>query len=214
MAIQHDELMDRIYASTRHVYDLSRKYYLLGRDAMIEGIDAQPGQVVCEVGCGTARNLVKASKRYLNAKFCGLDASKLMLETAQGNLRRAGMTSVPLAHGFAEAFDPADVFPASHAEIDHFIFPFSLTMIPPWREALDHCWDKLPVGGSIHTVDFGEMRSWPAVLRRPFMAFLAAFHVKPNAEIHSWGNGKVNANVSQTVIWGEYSVVTRITKTG
>ncbi|HWU72526.1 MAG TPA: SAM-dependent methyltransferase, partial [Sphingomonas sp.] len=29
--------MDAIYRSQRHFYDLTRKYYLLGRDALIEG---------------------------------------------------------------------------------------------------------------------------------------------------------------------------------
>ena len=29
-------LMDRIYRRQRHVYDLTRKYYLLGRDELIE----------------------------------------------------------------------------------------------------------------------------------------------------------------------------------
>ena len=31
-------LMDRIYRRQRHVYDVTRKYYLLGRDELIEGL--------------------------------------------------------------------------------------------------------------------------------------------------------------------------------
>ena len=210
---KHGDMMDRIYASTRHVYDLSRRYYLFGRDLMIRNIEAQPGQVVCEVGCGTARNLVQASKLYPDAKFCGLDASKLMLETARANLNRAGLKQVPLAHAYAESFDPAQLFPAGYDRLDHVIFPFSLTMIPPWQEALTHCWDRLEPGGSLHVADFGELEQWPGFARRPFLAFLAAFHVTPNAAIHDWGQGLANASLEQKRIWGGYSVVTKIVKT-
>lgn len=212
MSNQHGELMDRIYASTRHIYDLSRKYYLVGRDQMIANIGAQPGQVICEVGCGTARNMIKAARLYPEAKVCGLDASKLMLQTARSNLDRAGLERVPLTHGYAENFDPATVFPDGYQKIDHFIFPFSLSMIPPWQDALQHCWDRLEPGGSLQIVDFGELDGWPAIARRPFLAFLAAFHVSPNTEIHDWGQGLPGAQVEQQIIWGAYSVVTKIVK--
>ena len=36
----HAALMDGVYRWQRHVYDVTRKYYLLGRDRMIEGLDA------------------------------------------------------------------------------------------------------------------------------------------------------------------------------
>ncbi len=35
----HAELMDGVYRYQRHVYDLTRKYYLLGRDRLIDGLD-------------------------------------------------------------------------------------------------------------------------------------------------------------------------------
>ncbi|MDH4412604.1 MAG: SAM-dependent methyltransferase, partial [Rhizobium sp.] len=35
----HADRMDRMYRYQRHIYDLSRKYYLLGRDHMIAGLD-------------------------------------------------------------------------------------------------------------------------------------------------------------------------------
>ena len=31
----HDQLMDSVYRYQRHIYDLSRKYYLLGRNGLI-----------------------------------------------------------------------------------------------------------------------------------------------------------------------------------
>ena len=57
-------LMDRMYRRQRHIYDLSRKYYLLGRDEAIARLDPAPGDGVLEIGCGTGRNLIKAAQAY------------------------------------------------------------------------------------------------------------------------------------------------------
>ena len=51
-------LMDRIYRRQRHVYDVTRKYYLLGRDALIDRLEPPVDGRVLEIGCGTARNLI------------------------------------------------------------------------------------------------------------------------------------------------------------
>ncbi|MEI7861219.1 MAG: hypothetical protein WCJ21_01255, partial [Planctomycetota bacterium] len=31
--------MDRMYRMTRHIYDITRRYYLLGRDRMLEEVE-------------------------------------------------------------------------------------------------------------------------------------------------------------------------------
>ena len=49
------EDMDRMYRLQRYFYDATRKYYLLGRDRLLNEMDIQPGQHVLEAGCGTAR---------------------------------------------------------------------------------------------------------------------------------------------------------------
>jgi S-adenosylmethionine-diacylgycerolhomoserine-N-methlytransferase len=63
------DLMNRIYRHQRHVYDFTRKYYLLGRDRVIAGIDAHDGARVLEIGCGTGRNLIMAARKYPGARF-------------------------------------------------------------------------------------------------------------------------------------------------
>ena len=78
--------MDRIYRQQRHVYDVTRKYYLLGRDRLIRRLDPPAGGRVLEIGCGTARNLIVAARAYPDVRFFGIDISSEMLETA----RRAG----------------------------------------------------------------------------------------------------------------------------
>ena len=57
------EEMDAMYRWTRYVYDLTRKYYLLGRDRLIDEMELQPGDRVLEIGCGTARNLIRLARQ-------------------------------------------------------------------------------------------------------------------------------------------------------
>ena len=60
----HDQAvaMDNMYRFTRHIYDLTRHYYLLGRDQLLEEVVTGPDTATLEVGCGTARNLIKLGK--------------------------------------------------------------------------------------------------------------------------------------------------------
>ncbi len=210
----HAALMDKVYRRTRHVYDLSRKYFLFGRDRLIRKLDLQPGETLCEVGCGTARNLVQIARRYPGARLCGFDASSEMLETAAKNLSRAGLDGIPLTQAYAEDFEPSADLPHGFGVIDHFVFSFCLTMIPDWRAALDRAWRLLPEGGSLSMVDFADLSAWPAFARRGFFAFLAAFHVTPSADIHNWAHHlpEGSADIRQVKILGGYTILTHVTK--
>ena len=83
-----DELMDRIYRRQRHFYDLTRKYFLLGRDHLIRELQPPAGGSVMEIGCGTGRNLIAAARAYPEARLFGLDISSAMLATARANIRQ------------------------------------------------------------------------------------------------------------------------------
>ncbi|MEP4422552.1 MAG: methyltransferase domain-containing protein, partial [Nitratireductor sp.] len=71
----HAALMDANYRFQRHVYDLTRKYYLLGRDRLVDALQVPAGGSVLELGCGTGRNLVRVARRYPHARLFGLDIS-------------------------------------------------------------------------------------------------------------------------------------------
>ena len=84
--------MDGIYKYQRYIYDATRKYYLLGRDRMLDRLKPPPGARVLEIGCGTGRNLILAARRYPEARFYGFDISEVMLDTARASIERAGLT--------------------------------------------------------------------------------------------------------------------------
>lgn len=172
--------MDQMYRWTRHIYDLTRKYYLLGRDHLIENLDAKTGQAVVEVGCGTARNLVKISKTYPEAKLFGLDASDEMLKTARKNIE--GRDNIVLKQAFSQSFDPKTHF-GLDKPIDKIVFSYSLSIIPPWQESIDHALELLPEGGEIHIVDFGGQEDLPAPISRFIFWWLKMFHVYHKPEI-------------------------------
>jgi len=178
----HAALMDRVYRRQRHFYDLTRKYYLLGRDRLVRDLQAQAGQTVVEIGCGTARNLIRIAERYPGVKLYGLDASREMLRTAEESIARAKLSGrIALKHGLAE--DVTSRFFGHDEPFDHAIFSYSLSMIPDWRAALQAAASSVRAEGRVHVVDFGDQRTlWP-MARRGLRGWLALFHVTPRDEL-------------------------------
>ncbi len=177
-SLAHAGLMDRIYRRQRHVYDLSRKYYLLGRDRLVEGLDPPAGGRVLEIGCGTARNLVAVAHRHPAAPLFGIDLSREMLDTARRRLDREELAGrIRLAHADATRFDPAVLFgvPA----FSRIFFSYTLSMIPEWERALAESVLWLQPGGELHIVDFGGQERLPRLFRGGLRHWLATFHVTP-----------------------------------
>lgn len=177
-------LMDRLYRHQRHIYDLTRKHYLLGRDRLIAGLQPPPGSRVLEIGCGTARNLVLAARRYCDVEFYGIDISFEMLETAHKAIVRERLTAhIQLAQADATRFGPALLFGVpSFARI---FVSYSLSMIPDWPAVLDTATHWLAPGGELHIVDFGRQERLPAAFRVLLRGWLRQFHVHPRDELES-----------------------------
>lgn len=177
-------LMDRIYRHQRHFYDLTRKHYLLGRDRLIEGLQPAPGTRVLEIGCGTARNLVSAARRYPDVEFYGIDISLEMLETARRAVVRERLTAhIQLAQGDATCFDPILLFGVpSFARI---FVSYSLSMIPRWSAVLTTARSWLAPDGELHIVDFGGQERLPAAFRVLLRGWLRQFHVQPRDELEA-----------------------------
>jgi len=174
--------MDGIYRTQRHFYDLTRKYYLLGRDRLIERLDVPGGGSVLEVGCGTGRNLIAVARRYSDARCHGFDISSAMLETAGTSVTRAGFANrITLAQGDATDFDGSALF--GQAGFDRIFLSYTLSMIPGWRAAIAQAADAMGENGEIHIVDFGQQEGLPRAFRSLLFAWLAKFDVTPRADL-------------------------------
>ena len=147
--------MNRMYRRQRYIYDGTRRYYLLGRDQLIENLRLEADASVLEIGCGTGRNLVQAANRFPGAKLFGIDVSTEMLTSAIASISRRGLGNrIRVAHGDATAFDPQRLFgvPA----FDHVMISYSLSMIPGWNRVIVSAISRLKPGGRLHIVDFGR----------------------------------------------------------
>jgi S-adenosylmethionine-diacylgycerolhomoserine-N-methlytransferase len=173
--------MDRMYRYQRHIYDLSRKFYLLGRDRLVRELAPGPGARICEVGCGTGRNLVALARRYPDAEVFGIDASDQMLKTARAAVARVGLAGrIRMARCLADELDPAATFGLG-APFDAIVFSYTLSMIPDWGRALERAVEVLRPAGVLAVVDFSEQRGLPEWFRTVLRGWLALFHVTPRA---------------------------------
>lgn len=202
----HAALMDDVYRRQRHIYDLTRKYYLLGRDRLIRELSARPGERIVEIGCGTARNLIAISKVYPEAQLYGLDASAEMLISARQSVAHAGLEAkIALAQGLAEDMTPA-MFGVEDS-FDRAIFSYSLSMIPDWQGALRVAARNVRPGGTIHIVDFGDLEGLWRPLARALRAWLRLFHVQPREVLLRKLEVAREATLSFHVLPGRYAFV-------
>jgi S-adenosylmethionine-diacylgycerolhomoserine-N-methlytransferase len=175
-------LMDDVYALHRHFYDFTRKFYLFGRDRLIRDLAPPPGGSVVEVGCGTARNLIVAAKKWPQARFHGFDISEAMLETARKSIASQELADkIRLAQGDAGTFSTDAMFGLD--KVDRVFMSYTLSMIPPWQEAIERGVNCLAPGGSLHIVDFGQYERLPGWAKKLHFKSLNDFHVFPRREL-------------------------------
>jgi len=180
--IETTRRMNRMYRRQRHIYDGTRRYYLLGRDRMIRELRLDPGSSVLEIGCGTGRNVVLAARLHRDARFFGVDVSTEMLTTAISVISRRGLSGrIRVAHGDATTFDPKRTF--GIARFDRVMISYCLSMIPDWREVLRLAITYLNPGGRLHVVDFGRQERLPTLARVLLRRWLAMFEVTPRDDL-------------------------------
>jgi S-adenosylmethionine-diacylgycerolhomoserine-N-methlytransferase len=203
--------MDRMYRHQRHIYDLTRRYYLLGRDRLLDRLATElpKGALVCEVGCGTARNLIGLARRRPDLVLYGLDASATMLGTATQNLRRSGLSDrVHLRHGLAQELDHAAF--GQDRRFDAVLFSYSLSMIPGWRGAVDRARLQLGPAGMIAVVDFWDQRDLPRWFRKLLGQWLALFSVRPDRRLVPFFEclaASEDADLSLRPVFGRYALM-------
>lgn len=208
------DLMNRIYRHQRRIYDLTRKYYLLGRDHMIDELGAGDGARVLEIGCGTGRNLIKAARRYPGARCFGIDVSTEMLNSAAEAISRAGLAArVSIAHADATRFDPGPLF--GTAQFERIFISYCLSMIPQWERAVDTAISLLATDGELRIVDFGGQERLPMAFRWLLRRWLKAFHVTPRDDLEAILRARsADAHATMTFVrpyrgYAQYAVLRR-----
>lgn len=181
----HRAFLDRYYRLTHHVYDMSRKYYLFGRDGVLDRLLASDWTTLVEVGPGTGRNLSRLHRRRLHATLGGLEASDVMRAHAA---RRCPWARI--GAGFAEDGNIGAVLGAPPQRI---LMSYSLSMFTDKNRAIDNARRHLAPGGELWVVDFADLTGLPPVPRRAMRTFLSAFHVEavPDELLHRHGASHV-----------------------
>lgn len=176
------DAMDRMYRYQRYFYDLTRKYYLLGRDRLIREMVIGADDRVLEIGCGTARNLIALDARGSGALLFGLDASAEMLKTAAAKIERKGITGIRLETALADEFSCDGTFGLDRP-FDAVFFSYAVSIIPPWKESIINAHRNLKPGGTLYIVDFFDQRELPRWFASVTKAWLRQFHVKYPEEL-------------------------------
>lgn len=167
----HRGFLNSYYGISRHFYDLTRKYYLFGRDTELTALAHEPWESLLEIGPGTGRNLAVLQKARPDANLGGLEASDEMLAHAQKHCPRAR-----LRQGFAE---DAPLESILSRKPDRILFSYCLSMVMEPFAALRNAQDALSQEGEIATVDFGDFAGLPPFFRRAMTNWLKTFHVHP-----------------------------------
>lgn len=158
------ERLNKIYRLQRHFYDLTRRFFLFGRDRLLRQMDVQTGSRVLEIGCGTGRNLIRLAQIGPGARLFGLDASDEMLNTAAAKLdARDLQKEICLRRALAEDFDFRETF-GLEEPFDKIFISYALSMFPAWQDALRNALGNLKAGGDLYIIDFWDGAGLPRLL--------------------------------------------------
>jgi ubiquinone/menaquinone biosynthesis C-methylase UbiE len=91
--------VERSYRYLAPVYDTASLLADQIRHRATTALDARPGEVVLDIGCGTGLNFPAIQERIgPSGRLVGVERSAAMLERAQQRVRRAGWRNVTLVH--------------------------------------------------------------------------------------------------------------------
>ena len=136
-----------------------------------------------EIGCGTARNLIRLARQRPAVRCYGLDVSTEMLATAEAKVKARKLDQrITLRHCYAEQVDYATTFQLD-APFAAAFFSYSLSMIPTWPEAIDAALANIKRGGVMYVVDFWDQGGWPRWFRFVLQCWLDLFHVHYRPEL-------------------------------
>jgi len=167
----HLRFLNAYYSKVHRIYDLTRKYFLFGRDPMLDVIVECDPEIVIEVGCGTGRNLARLKKRLPKARLGGVEPC--------ASMRQYALKKYPWLEVSADVGEEVDLAELLSAKPDIVFFSYSMSMMEQPGAALANCLAALAPGGRIFVLDFGDLAGLNEAPRNLFMAWLRKFHVNP-----------------------------------
>jgi S-adenosylmethionine-diacylgycerolhomoserine-N-methlytransferase len=169
---EHLRFLEAYYSKVHRVYDATRKYFLFGRDRLLEEIAEDHPEIVIEVGCGTGRNLRKLQRMLPGARFGAIEPCPSMREHA--------MRKIPGLRITPECAEDADLGALFSAKPDAILLSYTLSMMREPARALRNCVEALAPGGRVYAVDFGNGQGFGRLGRKLLLGGLGAFHVHPD----------------------------------
>jgi S-adenosylmethionine-diacylgycerolhomoserine-N-methlytransferase len=152
----HAARLEDFYAPQADAYDDFRNRLLHGRELLVRDVTsrledaARRGAVWLDLGGGTGANIeaVDASVRRAFASIQIVDLTPSLLRVADRRIREQGWSNVSTVRADVTQYAPPQ------GQVDLITFSYSLTMIPAYRQAIDHALSLLKPGGWIGVVDF------------------------------------------------------------
>lgn len=179
------QLMNQIYKYQKYIYNLTRKYYLFGRDSTI--VDLQKNihlNQLVEIGCGNGRNLFKLSKKLPYTYFLGIDLCDEMLKIGLKRIQRiqSKIKLVELDATLIKKHLSAHL--ATSPEI--IIAFYSLSMIPDLETVISDSLELLANNGKLIIVDFTNFRQLPKILTFLLNKWMDTFHVRYRSKLENY----------------------------
>ncbi|MDN0081918.1 class I SAM-dependent methyltransferase [Crenobacter sp. SG2305] len=135
----------------------------------------RPGDVVLDLACGPASQLLQIARLHPDAHFIGVDASTAMLALARENLAEAGLPNVSLQLG-----DISRLAGFADASIDCVLCTMSLHHLPDTDMlglAMRQIRRVLREDGGVYLADFGRLK------RRATQHFFAHDRIEMQSEL-------------------------------
>jgi len=135
----------------------------------------RPGDVVLDLACGPASQLLQIARLHPDVHFIGVEASSGMLALAQENLVQAGVSNVSLQPGDISRLDGF-----ADASIDCVLCTMSLHHLPDIEmlgQTMGQIRRVLREGGGVYLADFGRLK------RRATQHFFAYDRIELQSEL-------------------------------
>ncbi|CAI5471037.1 unnamed protein product [Closterium sp. Yama58-4] len=150
----HKDRLESFYGPQAHAYDRFRRNFLHGRKPMLAACAARlrgsTDMVWVDLGGGTAEN-VEMMSEYIDLsafkKIYVVDITPSLCKVAREKAKQRGWTNVEIVEGDACKFVPPE-------KATLVTFSYSLTMIPPFMDAVDAAISYLEEDGIVGVTDF------------------------------------------------------------